>query len=136
MPAARSVQLGGFPVPDVGAAVGGWIESQLGALAELKGEAIEQLATFTKDAQLAEDLLGKVDEHCASMLGEAKPVDGDEGLPGIALPQWVSLPVHSGAERRSHTDPRLRPMQRWCPFRGASSGDVDQAPAARIKIFL
>ena len=73
-------KLAGIPIPDVG----GWIDSQLSALGELKQEAIDQLSGMTNDAALATELLGEVDAQCQQVLedklSEAAAVAGAEPL--------------------------------------------------------
>lgn len=70
-------RLAGFPVPNVGEL----IEAQLGALAELKYEAIGALSGLTNDPRLAAELLGGVDQRCDAMLaaaaGETIPSEGE-----------------------------------------------------------
>ena len=73
-------RLAGFPVPNVGEL----IEAQMGALTELKYDAIGALSGLvTNDAKLAAKLLDGVDQRCSAMLaaaaGEAMP-SGDESL--------------------------------------------------------
>ena len=60
--AAAIGRLTGFPIPNVVGAVDGFLNEQLQALDELKGEAIDFLAAQTKDPALARELLSAVRE--------------------------------------------------------------------------
>ena len=77
--ASAAGRLAGVPIPNVA----GLLESQLGALNELKCEAIGALSGMTSDAQLAAELLDGVDQKCMAMLaasaGEVMP-HGEESL--------------------------------------------------------
>ena len=77
---AATGRLAGFPVPDVTAVLGGWIDEQLGEVEALKDNAVAWLAKQTADEGLATELLGKVDacaqQMVAAGLEGAAPVEG------------------------------------------------------------
>jgi len=79
--AAAAGRLTALPIPDLGAAAGEWIDSQLGALGELKDKAIDEMSAMTKDKAGAKELLEAVDSKCQALLGEqveeVKAVDGE-----------------------------------------------------------
>jgi len=61
-------RLAGFPVPDVAGVVGDWIDSQLGELSGLAGEATEWLGEYINDPALAKSMLKQLDENSRSAI--------------------------------------------------------------------
>lgn len=62
--------------------VAGWIDGQLSAIRELKGEAVDWIAQHTADPELATSLLDQVDAQCQQMAASARdaiaPADGEQ----------------------------------------------------------
>ena len=88
-------RLAGFPVPDVAGVVGDWIDSQLGELSALAGEATEWLGEQTKDPALAKSMLKQVDENSRNAIsGELeaiKPKDADALCENLRAPLEKSI---------------------------------------------
>ena len=75
--AAAAGRLSGLPIPDVV----GFLDSQLGAIEDLKFDAIVELSSVTNDPREAAHLLGAVDSKCKEMVSgvaqQAAPTGGD-----------------------------------------------------------
>ena len=68
-------RLAGFPVPDVAGVVGDWIDSQLGELSGLAGEATQWLGEQTDDPALAKSMIKQLDENSRNAIsGELEAI--------------------------------------------------------------
>ena len=68
--------LAGFPVPDVAGVVGDWIDSQLGELSGLAGEATQWLGEQTDDPALAKSMIKQLDENSRNAIsGELEAIE-------------------------------------------------------------